>query len=114
MRILTFVLIIAIILAYSLFVSVLPTITSIREVNGQKDRNNAARNDFMREQRVNNNSHSNIDEAHNNTLKPVFSPLLPKGKNIWMPLTQTERNEYHEKEKLVCGKPFMHCCLGQG
>ena len=34
--------------------------------------------------------------------------------NRWIPLTQDERSQYLNREKLVCGNPFRHCCLGQG
>lgn len=32
----------------------------------------------------------------------------------WVSLTEEERRLYITKEKLVCGKPFQHCCIGQG
>lgn len=32
----------------------------------------------------------------------------------WIPLTEVEQIGYLDREKLVCGQPFLHCCLGQG
>ena len=32
----------------------------------------------------------------------------------WVSLTEDERRLYITKEKIVCGKPFQHCCIGQG
>ncbi|KAL3798557.1 hypothetical protein HJC23_011861 [Cyclotella cryptica] len=112
MRIITFVLTIAIVLTYFLFFSIPRMDTTIHKLSGPDDRNTAARNDFVH-QRVNSSKY-NMDQERYNTEQTVFSSSLRKEKDTWIPLTQTERNAYNEKEKLVCGKPFMHCCLGQG
>lgn len=32
----------------------------------------------------------------------------------WVPITEDERRAYRERERRVCGRPFRHCCLGQG
>lgn len=38
----------------------------------------------------------------------------PPNVGSWIPLTQQERVDYQQSEKLVCDNPFRHCCLGQG